>query len=376
MINYKQKIIFICSEFPPGPGGIGNHACNLANEIVKHLPIDVLTVSDYTNKNSSRKFDKRQPFYIHRFQRYKYSLQTYFFRIIQIIKHINKNNYSHCILSGYFSLLMFTIIKLFNNEIIFIAVLHGSELVQSSLIKNFFLKQNLNNINIIITVSNYTKKLLPKKKINKQKVFVIPNGVNEALLNVNYNNTINEKMIGTPCLVTLGSITNRKGQINLINVLSEVIKKYPKVHYHCVGLPIEKKKITERVKQLKLKPYVTIHGFISNEKLDSIFHQTDILIMLSQNKIRNDVEGFGIAILEANLFGVPAIGSINTGIEDAIVNRKTGMLVNPYSINEILDAIEHIMKNREKLSINAVKWANQHTWGNISKRYLNVIENA
>ena len=53
-------------------------------------------------------------------------------------------------------------------KVIFIAVLHGSELVQSSLIKKFLLKQNLNKINNIITVSNFTKNLLPKKKINKQ----------------------------------------------------------------------------------------------------------------------------------------------------------------------------------------------------------------
>ena len=69
--------------------------------------------------------------------------------------------------------------------------------------------------------------------------------------------------------------------------------------------------------------------------LYEIYNQADIFIMLSQNDIKFDVEGFGIAILEANLLGIPAIGSRDTGIEDAIVHNETGKLVDPYSVEEI-----------------------------------------
>ena len=31
----NNKILFISSEFPPGPGGIGNHASNIANELAR-----------------------------------------------------------------------------------------------------------------------------------------------------------------------------------------------------------------------------------------------------------------------------------------------------------------------------------------------------
>ena len=98
--------------------------------------------------------------------------------------------------------------------------------------------------------------------------------------------------------------------------------------------------------------------------------------MLSQNKVSSDVEGFGIVVLEANICGVPAIGSKNTGIEDAIVHNKTGKLVNPYSSEEILDAINQILNNKEKFSLDAIEWAHRHNWENIVSQYLQVIENA
>ena len=84
-------------------------------------------------------------------------------------------------------------------------------------------------------------------------------------------------------------------------------------------------------------------------------------------------EGFGIAILEANVFGVPALGSKNTGIEDAIIHKTTGILINPYSIDEIVQGIKDIIANREILSNNAIDWTHEHSWDNISSRYLKVV---
>ena len=98
--------------------------------------------------------------------------------------------------------------------------------------------------------------------------------------------------------------------------------------------------------------------------------------MLSQNKTLYDVEGFGIVILEANLCGISAIGSKGTGIEDAIIHNKTGLLVDPYNRDEIIKAINQILFNKELFSKNAATWAQTHDWSNIVNRYLQVIENA
>ena len=168
------------------------------------------------------------------------------------------------------------------------------------------------------------------------------------------------KLSGNPCLLTVGSITYRKGQINLINALPEIINKYPNVHYHCVGLPFDREHILHSAEKINVGEYVSIHGFIQNNQLSSIYKQADVLIMLSQNKIESGLEGFGIAILEANLFGVPALGSINTGIEDAIVQNQTGVLVNPYSIKEIVEGIDWLLQENNDLSQKTVDISFRH----------------
>ena len=369
------KILLISTEFPPGPGGIGNHAWNLARNLNNAVQVDVLTVSDYADMDSCKDFDKIEKINIYRFRRLGFPLITYLHRAFKIIKEVRNNNYTHCILSGHFALSMCLMIKLVNNKIIRTAVFHGSELLQRNLLLTYLLKRNLKSLNILISVSKYTNNLIPIKIDANQKNVIIPNGVNINLLDMKDKSNSTIKISGNPCLLSVGSITHRKGQINLINALPIIKKKYPDVHYHCVGLPIDKDKIMKRIKSLNLESYMTLHGVIDNNQLNNIYKQADILIMLSQSNIDSCVEGFGIVILEANLFGVPALGSKQTGIEDAIVQKKTGVLVDPYSNEEILSGIDLLLGQKKYLSQNAVVWALEHNWSQISDRYLKAIIN-
>jgi phosphatidylinositol alpha-1,6-mannosyltransferase len=52
-----------------------------------------------------------------------------------------------------------------------------------------------------------------------------------------------------------------------------------------------------------------------------------------------DIEGFGIVYLEAGLFGKPVIGSHSGGVTDAVLDRKTGFLVDPLNVKEISETM-------------------------------------
>jgi len=373
-LNEKNlnKVLLLCSEFPPGPGGIGNHAWNLARNLNYKVPVDVITKSDYIEKEESDRFDKLEDINIIRFNRYSLFIKTFLHRIFVVIKQIRKRKYTHYILSGFFSLTFSHIIKLIDDKVTIVGVLHGSELIQTNFIMKFVLRNSLKKLDVIISVSNYTNQLIPIGIRNDQKNIIIPNGVNKDMLEL--KSSMNSPILcGEPCLLTVGSITDRKGQINLINALPIIKDKYPNVHYHCVGLPIDKKRLLKQADSLGVSKHITIHGFIRNNELVNVFKQADILIMLSQSNSLSIAEGFGIAILEANLFGVPALGSKKTGIEDAIIQNETGILVNPYSSKEVLDGIDLLLDKYAQFAKSAYEWSLQHTWPNISNRYLEAI---
>ena len=84
----KNNLLFISTEFPPGPGGIGNHAWNLARNLNKKISVDVLTVSNYSSKEECLAFDRSEKIKIIRFKKYYFSLLTYMHRIYTIVNKV------------------------------------------------------------------------------------------------------------------------------------------------------------------------------------------------------------------------------------------------------------------------------------------------
>nr|WP_279309215.1 glycosyltransferase family 4 protein [Psychroserpens sp. SPM9] len=175
---------------------------------------------------------------------------------------------------------------------------------------------------------------------------------------------------GNPVLTTVGRVSSRKGQLNVIKQLPELIKTFPDVHYHCIGIPTEADAFIEEAKRLKVDHYITFHGSVATQTLKQMLALTDVFVMLSSEDISGDVEGFGIAILEANALGVPAIGSKGCGIEDAIQPNQSGELVDFDDSKQFKTALERILSDKNTYQNNAKNWAKRHDWAVVINQYL------
>jgi glycosyltransferase involved in cell wall biosynthesis len=221
----------------------------------------------------------------------------------------------------------------------------------------------------VIAVSNYTKNLVTNLEL--ENVTVIQNGFNINILN---NNLTFSKFNFYPNLITLGNVSYRKGQHNVIEAIPKLKENFPNIHYHIVGIPTEKNVLISRIKDLQIEENVTFYGKVSETEKNVLLLKSDVFIMLSDKTPEGDVEGFGIAIVEANSLGKPSIGSINTGIEDAILNHKSGILVNPKNIEEVNKSVKEIIDFYDEYSRQAQLWSQNFSWKKIIKRYIKVIQ--
>ena len=96
--------------------------------------------------------------------------------------------------------------------------------------------------------------------------------------------------------------------------------------------------------------------------------------MLSDHTPDGDFEGFGIAIIEANAYGIPAIGSKNSGIEDAIVDGVTGLLIESSNTSELLESIKKIDQEYNKFSARAKDHSKNLSWNKVIHRYLDAFD--
>jgi phosphatidylinositol alpha-1,6-mannosyltransferase len=106
------------------------------------------------------------------------------------------------------------------------------------------------------------------------------------------------------------------------------------------------------------------------EELAMAYKTADVFIMLSENQTDGDVEGFGIAILEANYFELPAIGAKGCGIEDAIQSGINGELVDGNSAKEIEDSLKKILGNKAAYTSQLSDWVKKHDWNMLVEKFI------
>ena len=366
---HSNKILLVTSEFPPQPGGLGNHSYNLANQLAKQkYAVTLITDVRSSNGEAEKKFDSKLNFNVIRTRRYQILLFTYFKRFLEYRKYFKNNKPKMVFASGRFSIWL-VIFGFKNNNFKRIAVIHGSEINSKVKWQRKLTDIALKKFELIIAVSHYTKSLISNLKLNT--IHVIPNGIEKDKFIIKEKGP---KLKGYPKLVTVGTLSERKGQHNVINKLPQLVQLYPDIHYHLIGIPSERDKLQAMAKLLKVENHITFHGVLEDIELIKVVSNSDIFVMLSAKTKSGDVEGFGIALLEANFLGLPTIGSKGCGIEDAIDNYKSGILVNHTSFKEFAQAINVIEEQIDLYKINAHEWALKHSWDIIIKKYIKLTQ--
>ena len=354
----------ITSEFPPQPGGIGQQAHDLAHHLAQRNEVSLLADRRSQKGDEEADFDARQDFKVVRTPRYALIFFTYIRRLVLGLR-LSKTA-DVVLVSGKFSLWQGGFIRLFHKKPI-LAVIHGTEV----LLANSYLKKLtdhcLTRFDHIIAVSHYTLGLV--KHLPLKASSVIPNGIRldrESSPKKNPDKPLQ--------LITVGNLTPRKGQHNVIKALPRLIQSYPQLTYHCVGIPTNKQELQHLTESLSVSEHVQFHGRVSHQEKERLLRESHLFMMLSERTPSGDVEGFGIAILEANQYGVPAIGSKGSGIEDAIKEEFSGKLVDPKDETEVDQAVKTIRNEYPAYSQNSLNWVRRFEWNKVIEEYETIIQ--
>lgn len=369
-----KKILLISSEFPPGPGGIGRHAADLSLALNnKGFLVNVFSTLDYVDISKVKDFISQLQPGIKLVPLKRYGWKTYINRVRVIFEELNKTKYERIIVTGMFPLWVGGLIKMiYGKKQHLDFFIHGSEVNPGNLFKRLLTHWSLKRADIIWAVSDFTSSLLPTSIRRKKDIEILPNGIHIKEWEIFKDAADYVHWQGYPKLLTVGNITPRKGQHRVIKALPEIIKVFPQVNYHIVGLATHEKSIRALAETLGVDKRITIHGRLAGKaELASAYKTADIFMMLSENQTDGDVEGFGIAILEANYWGIPSIGAKGCGIEDAIINDVSGELVDGDNALEITNAIKKILENKAIYKNNLEAWIQKHNWNIIVEKFIN-----
>lgn len=239
-------------------------------------------------------------------------------------------------------------------------------------IKRCLARRIIGNANAVCINSKNTQKLLHKTLTHQREIIIHP-GINYVDLKCEWKRK--EEFV----IFSLGRIVERKGIINVIKSIPELLKVIPKLKYYIAGDGPLKSLYEKYVNENGLENNVFFLGRITEEEKIKYMNLCDVFIMPSiEIEDKGTIEGFGIVYIEANMAGRYVVGSNTGGIPDAIIEGVTGHLLEDSKTSTISRDLIEIFNNLEKiytedLILERKMWAQKHSFENISKQYEKVM---
>lgn len=181
-----------------------------------------------------------------------------------------------------------------------------------------------------------------------------------------------------PVIVSIGRLVARKGSDQLIKAMPEVLKQFPKSKLLLVGTGNYQKRLKRLVQNLKVEESVIFTGRVDHDLLPDYFRLGDIFAAPCRSRYGGlEVEGLGIVYLEASACGVPVIAGKSGGAPDAVLDGKTGLLVNGRDHREVSAALIKLLSDqplRQKMGADGRVWMEQlWSWEGIGARFEEII---
>lgn len=243
---------------------------------------------------------------------------------------------------------------------------HGSEILKfhrNPLVRPLA-RRLIRHASQISTLTHYTQRLLVEHFPEaRNKVIITPGALRREVAL-----TIPPPRKATPRLVvlTVGRLHPRKGQhATLAALVALPAELRAQTEYWLVGTASKGDYEAQLSRSAaKADLHVRFLGDVPDEKLGEIYAQADIFALTSM-PYRNSVEGFGLVYLEAAAHGLPVVGHDIGGVGEAVMDGKTGLLVDPENPAGLTDAFARLIKEpqlRRQLGEAGRAWARRQTW--------------
>jgi len=140
----------------------------------------------------------------------------------------------------------------------------------------------------------------------------------------------------THLLVHVGRFFEQKNHRGLIKIFRDVQRVLPQARLLLVGDGALRKEIEHLVISKNMSPYVRFLG--ARDDVPDLLRHCDIFVMPSR------FEGFGLAALEASAAGLPVVGSLTSGLIEAVDNGQTGLLFPPDKLDDMANGIIKLLQ--------------------------------
>lgn len=195
----------------------------------------------------------------------------------------------------------------------------------------------------MVCVSNSIRDDLVKMGLPKNRLKVIPNGIDLEKFNISIDLDKKRAELGLNdsdfIICSVGRLSKEKNQKMLLDSVKPILSEIPNAKFLIVGDGPMKRQLEDYAVELKISPATRFLGM-----------RTDVpeILQISHCFIScSDFESFGLSIVEAMIAGIPVIATDAGGVKEIITNNITGVLIPKNSRQSLFEATLKIRNDVE-----------------------------
>lgn len=238
----------------------------------------------------------------------------------------------------------------------------------------------LSSANVIISPSQYYIEESRFLKKYKNKIIIIPNGINVEKFDISYSKEECRVKLGLlpdeNIILFVGALHPHKGPDVLIKAMPKIIKEVQKVKLIFVGRGAMRGELETLSKKLGIDNHIRFTGFVE-ETLKLLYYKSADIFCLPSVMT---TEVFPIVFLEASASCIPMVVSNLDTFKCIIEEGYNGLFTKRGDEKNLADAIIYLLENgdvRKKMGKNARKKVGDYSWERIAeeteKVYMEVL---
>jgi glycosyltransferase involved in cell wall biosynthesis len=234
------------------------------------------------------------------------------------------------------------------------------------------------NASIVVTVSNYSaEKAVEFYDLDEAKIRVVPNGVDTERFKPAEDADAFKRRFGfgnKPVVLFVGRLIPRKGLQFLFEASKRIIKERHDTMFIIVGDGPLRSSLTSYLARLGLSRNFLFLGDVKENLLPSFYNCAEVFAFPSLQ------EGQGIALLEAQSSGKPVVAFNVGGVNEAVREGESGLLVERGNSEMLSDAILKLLADsslRRRMGDSGREFVlANYTWDICAEKMLKVYHEA
>lgn len=359
-------------------GGVESSVYGLANALSVDHEVDVFDIPRLNGKDTGERVGNIQ---IHRYRNPGTHNQDSVQRVDEILRDIIAlhPDIVHIHGTGEISAIVYRALKEYGFKILL--TIHGLLHIEkkNQLRKKLSLKhiyqyfhqsriefETIENADIVIVDTEYVaiqlRQLLKQKKVKRlSQMHIIPQGINADYLSL-------ESISSNQTILSVGSISERKGHLYLVRAFELVCAKNPHAKLVVAGTLADQSYYELLIKYIAKSPYqqqIEIKTNLSQEEIFKLYQQATIFALHSQE------ESQGIVFAEAMAVGLPVVATCVGGVPYVVEDKVTGLLSNYKDVSAFAENMLTLLENsalQQSMARAAKTEAKGYDWREIAKQ--------